>query len=79
VIVGGDSHTLLDPESMTSSGLTPEGSYPTKLTDLNGQPICVVLAWQYGYVVGKIKVAFDSRGTVGSFNRAPMVLVGDSF
>lgn len=79
VIVGGDSHTLLGPDSMKSFGLTPEGPYPTKLTDLNGQPVCVVQAWQYSYVVGKLKVVFDSNGNVSSCNGSPMVLVGDSY
>ena len=79
VIVGGDSHTLLGPDSMTSMGLTPEGPYPTKLTDLNGQPVCVVQAWQYSYVVGKLRVLFDGKGNVSSCNGSPMVLVGGSF
>lgn len=79
VIVGGDSHTLLGPDSLTSFGLTPEGPYPTKLTDLSGQPVCVVQAWQYSYVVGKLKVQFDSKGNVSSCSGSPLVLVGDSF
>jgi len=79
VIVGGDSHTLLGPDSLTSFGLTPEGPYPTKLTDLSGQPVCVVQAWQYSYVVGKLKVQFDSKGNVNSCNGSPLVLVGDSY
>jgi 5'-nucleotidase/UDP-sugar diphosphatase len=79
IIVGGDSHTLLGPDSMTSFGLTPEGPYPTKLTDLNGQPVCVVQAWQYSYVVGKLRVLFDGKGNVSSCNGSPMVLVGGSF
>lgn len=79
VIVGGDSHTLLGPDSMKNFGLTPEGSYPTKLTDLSGNPVCVVQAWQYSYVVGKLKVEFDIKGNVSACQGAPMVLVGDSF
>lgn len=79
VIVGGDSHTLLGPASLTGFGLTPEGSYPTKLTNLDGRPVCVVQAWQYSYVVGKLKVDFDNRGNVTACNGSPMVLLGDSF
>ncbi len=79
VVVGGDSHTLLGPDSMKSFGLSPEGAYPTKLTDANGQPVCVVQAWQYSYVVGKLKVDFDSKGQVSACHGAPMVLVGDTF
>ena len=79
VVVGGDSHTLLGPDSMKSFGLSPEGAYPTKLTDAGGRPVCVVQAWQYSYVVGKLKVEFDSKGHVSACNGAPMVLVGDTF
>ena len=79
VVVGGDSHSLLGPDSLKTFGLTPEGAYPTRLTDLNGQPVCVVQAWQYSYVVGKLKVDFDSKGNVSACNGAPMVLVGDTF
>jgi 5'-nucleotidase len=79
VIVGGDSHTLLGPASLTGFGLTTGGSYPTKLFDLDGQPVCVVQAWQYAYAVGKLKVDFDSRGNVSACSGAPMVLVGESF
>jgi 5'-nucleotidase len=79
VIVGGDSHTLLGPDSMKPFGLSPEGAYPTRLTDLGGNTVCVVQAWQYSYVVGKLQVDFDARGNVSTCNGAPMVLVGNSF
>ena len=79
VVVGGDSHTLLGPDSMKSFGFSPEGTYPTKLTNASGQPVCVVQAWQYSYVVGKLKVDFDNKGHVSACHGAPMVLVGDTF
>lgn len=79
VVVGGDSHSLLGPDSLKPFGLTPEGTYPTKLTDLDGRPVCVVQAWQYSHVVGKLTVDFDNRGHVSACNGAPMVLVGDTF
>jgi 5'-nucleotidase len=79
VVVGGDSHSLLGPDSMKPFGLTPEGTYPTRLTDLDGRPVCVVQAWQYSHVVGKLKVDFDNKGFVSTCNGAPMVLVGDTF
>lgn len=79
VIVGGDSHTLLGPDSMKAFGLSPEGAYPTRLSDLVGNPVCVVQAWQYSYVVGKLNVNFDNRGNVTTCNGSPMVLIGNSF
>lgn len=79
VIVGGDSHTLLGPDSMKSFGLTPAGAYPTQLTDKNGKKVCIVQAWQYNYAVGELKVSFDANGDVTTCAGAPHVLVGDAY
>lgn len=79
VIVGGDSHTLLGPASMEDYGLNPAGDYPTRLTDRNGKPVCVVQAWQYSYVVGELKVSFDAQGEVTSCTGTPHVLISDAF
>lgn len=80
VIVGGDSHSLLGPaDRMAAIGLTPEGEYPTRLTDKDGKPVCVVQAWQYSYVVGELKVEFDKNDEVSNCVGTPHVLIGDSF
>lgn len=79
VIVGGDSHSLLGPDTLKNFGLTPEGPYATQLQDKNGQKVCVVQAWQYSYAVGKLNVDFDKYGNVVACNGQPMILVGDSF
>lgn len=79
VIVGGDSHTLLGPDNLKSFGVTPEGSYPTRLTNKSGEPVCVVQAWQYSYAVGKLKVHFDRNGQVTLCDGQPMILVGNTF
>jgi 5'-nucleotidase len=57
VVVGGDSHTLLD----SSGGLpgTPSGPYPTMVGN-----VCVVQAWEYAHGVGDLKVSFDADGVV---------------
>lgn len=80
VIVGGDSHTLLGPATaMQPLGLTPEGDYPTRVTDKDGKPVCVVQAWQYSHVVGELKVDFDKTGDVVACQGTPHVLIGDTF
>ena len=79
VIIGGDSHSLLGPQSLATYGLTPEGDYPTKTTDKDGKPVCIAQAWQYAYVVGKLDVSFDKHGDVNSCNGTPNVLLGDQF
>jgi 5'-nucleotidase len=79
VIVGGDSHTLLGPDSMKSFGLTPAGAYPTQVSDKNGKKVCIVHAWQYNYAVGELKVSFDTNGDVTTCAGTPHVLVGDTY
>jgi len=79
VVVGADSHTLLGPEALKSYGISPEGPYPTQSTDKDGKPVCIVQAWQYGYVVGETKVSFDKDGDVIHCSGTPWVLIGDNF
>ena len=76
VIVGGDSHTLLGPESLKQVGLSPSGAYPTQVTNKNGDPVCIAQAWQYSYVVGELNVKFDPQGKVTACAGTPHVLVG---
>lgn len=79
VIIGGDSHTLLGPDSMKGFGLSPAGAYPTAATDKAGRPVCIAQAWQYAYAVGALDVSFDAAGQVARCSGKPQVLVGDSF
>ena len=79
VIIGGDSHTLLGPDSMKGFGLSPAGAYPTAATDKAGRPVCIAQAWQYAYAVGALDVSFDAAGQVTQCSGKPQVLVGDSF
>ncbi|WP_448872847.1 bifunctional metallophosphatase/5'-nucleotidase [Desulfobulbus propionicus] len=79
VIVGGDSHSLLGPAALRTYGLSPEGPYPTRTTDRDGNPVCITQAWQYGAVVGELRVAFDAKGQVEHCDGTPWVLIGDSF
>lgn len=80
VVVGGDSHTLLGPDTLRTTGVgTPAGAYPTRLTDKDGSPVCVVQAWEYAQVVGDLKVQFDAAGRVTECTGTPHVLIGDNF
>ncbi|MEY2892133.1 MAG: hypothetical protein RJA98_2041 [Pseudomonadota bacterium] len=78
VIVGGDSHTLLGPDTMKGLGLTPAGPYPTRTTDRDGKLVCVVQAWQYSGVVGELSINFDAQGDVSSCSGTPHLLIGDT-
>ena len=80
VVVGADSHTLLGPDGLRTTGVgTPSGAYPTRLTDKDGKTVCVVQAWEYAQVVGELKVRFDGNGDVASCTGTPHVLIGDRF
>ncbi|MGE4560246.1 MAG: bifunctional UDP-sugar hydrolase/5'-nucleotidase [Desulfobulbus sp.] len=79
VIVGGDSHSLLGPATLRQYGLTPEGPYPTRTTDRDGKPVCITQAWQYGYVVGELKVSFDPKGEVKDCEGTPWLLISNRF
>jgi 5'-nucleotidase len=79
VIVGGDSHTLLGPDSLKAVGLSPQAPYPARVTDKRGKPVCVVQAWQYSYAVGKLTVSFDRKGDVTACDGQPMVLLGNTY
>lgn len=80
VVVGGDSHTLLGPSTLTTTGVgSPAGAYPTRITDKDGKPVCVVQAWEYAQVVGELKVSFNAQGEVTQCTGTPHVLIGDSF
>ncbi|TCM59385.1 5'-nucleotidase [Acinetobacter calcoaceticus] len=79
VIVGGDSHTLLGPQTLSKYGITPEGEYPTQLKNKDGDKVCVVQAWQYSNVVGELNVKFDKDGKVSSCTGTPHMIIGDNF
>lgn len=80
VVVGGDSHSLLGPDALRSAGVgSPAGAYPTRTTDKDGKPVCIVQAWEYAQVVGELKVSFDANGEVTRCAGTPHVLIGDNF
>ncbi|MDD2744798.1 MAG: 5'-nucleotidase C-terminal domain-containing protein [Rhodocyclaceae bacterium] len=78
IIVGGDSHTLLGPDSLKTVGLSPSGSYPTTATNKDGAQVCIVQAWQYSYAVGELNTKFKGD-QIESCSGQPRVLIGSSF
>ena len=79
VVVGGDSHTLLGPNALTTMAWA-RPSVPTHPHHRQGrQPVCVVQAWEYAQVVGELKVSFNAQGEVTQCTGTPHVLIGDSF
>lgn len=80
VIVGGHSHTLLgDAGKLKSIGLTPEGPYPTAIKSPDGKPVLIVQAWQWGHMIGRIRVRFTPDGDVAGYDAMPVIPIGDHF
>lgn len=80
VVIGGDSHTLLGPESLGTYGVgTPSGRYGEALKNRDGDTVCIAHAWEYSQAVGELKVSFDKDGRVTSCQGTPHVLIGDNF
>lgn len=79
IIVGGDSHTLLGDDTFNTLGFNPAGEYPTKVTDRNGNPVCVVQAWEYAHLLGKLDVSFDGNGVVTHCAGQPYLPISDTY
>lgn len=73
-IVGGDSHTLLG--DFSAFGMESSGDYPTMTTNADGEPVCVVQAWQYAAIVGELHLDF-ADGTLAGCDGTPHLLVGN--
>lgn len=80
VVVGGDSHSLLGPETLATYGVgDPVGPYPVTLRNADGDVVCLVQAWEYAQVVGELRVHFDEAGRVLACEGTPHLLVGADF
>lgn len=79
VIVGGDSHTLLGGDSFSALGFNPGGDYPTEVTNNDGDKVCIVQAWEYARLLGKLTVEFDAQGRVAACSGQPYMPIADSF
>lgn len=66
VVVGGHSHTLLGNFDIPGFP-APTGTYPTVVKGPNGDNVLVVQSWEWGKVLGKLRVTFDDRGRVRSW------------
>ncbi|MEH6564291.1 MAG: 5'-nucleotidase C-terminal domain-containing protein [Halopseudomonas sp.] len=77
VIIGGDSHSLLG--DFESVGYASSGPYPTEVTNLDGNKVCIGQAWEYSKVFGLMQVKFDAAGVVESCAGQASLVIGDSF
>jgi 5'-nucleotidase len=77
VIVGADSHTLLG--DFSALGLAAAGPYPTLARNADGDPVCIVQAWEYSKAFGLLNVHFNGRGAVESCGGRAALAIGDDF
>jgi 5'-nucleotidase / UDP-sugar diphosphatase len=77
IIIGGHSHTLLG--DWKNLGLDARNPYPTAVKDHAGNTVLIAQAWEWGKVVGDLKVDFDGQGKVVSWMGAPMAVVGNAW
>lgn len=69
VIIGGHRHAFLgDTETFTPLGIQVAGPYATLR---NG--VCIVTAWEFNKLVGKLTVSFDSIGNVIDCQGQPLI------
>jgi 5'-nucleotidase / UDP-sugar diphosphatase len=76
VIVGGHSHTLLG-STLPQGFPQPTGPYPIVETNAEGKCL-IVSAWEWGKVLGRIKVRFDAQGRVESWSDAAPIPVDET-
>ena len=74
VIVGGHSHTPLGKLEFPGAPQS-RGAYPTVARGADGQTVLVVQAWEWGKIVGKLRVQFDESGRVTGWNGSEPVPV----
>ena len=77
LIVSGDSHALLGNQ-FKELGWSPVAEYPTKVISKDGDPVYIVEAYNYNYVLGDIKVKFDSYGVIQKIEGKPEVIIADN-
>ena len=71
IIIGGDSHTLCG--NFSDKGISVDCPYPITATNASGHKICIVQAYEYGKVIGDLKVTFDGHGNVLQCGGTPVM------
>lgn len=77
-IIGGDSHSLLG--DFTAVGVNGSvGPYPTVVRNRDGDPVCIVQAWEYGKAFGLLTIRFDDAARVVACRGEVTLPIGDDF
>lgn len=77
LIIGGHSHTPLGTPAI--DGWRPAiGPFPTVVSDATGAGVPIFQAWEWGKVVGKMKLQFDAAGKLVKVIEAVPLVVDDT-
>lgn len=76
VVVGGHSHSALG-DGLAALGVPVDGPYPSERRNRDGDRVCVVQAWQYGWAVGMLDLTFDQAGRLQRCEGQARLIVGD--
>jgi len=79
VIVGGHTATFMGGPEFEQLGLKPEMPYPTEIPGPGGNTVLIVHAWESNQLLGRIKLDFDDRGRIISFNGQPFIFSTNNF
>lgn len=77
VIVGGHSHTLLG-SGFPAGFPQPAADYPLAVRHGDGSRTLLLSSWEWGKVLGRIRVKFDASGRVESWSEARPIVVDDT-
>lgn len=77
IIVGGHSHTFLYTGDHPTIPGTPQGEYPTVVTQPGGHKVLIVQAAAYTKFVGDIVLFFDEAGIIQRWEGNPVYLGAD--
>ncbi|NVP24988.1 NAD nucleotidase [Treponema phagedenis] len=78
IIITGDSHYLFGNDELRSLNLPVVHEYPMEFKSPNGNPVYVVEAWCYSYMVGNLGVKFDKDGIATITRKIPHFLLHDT-
>lgn len=77
VIVGGHTHTLLG--DFKNIGLESKDNYPFIATNPEGKKTLVIQAYEWGKLLGTLKINFDKNGDILNFEGKPYIIAGQDF
>ena len=78
LIVSGDTHYLLGNQFKDIFEYPVMGEYPTKIMSPSNEPVYVVEAASYSYVLGNIKVKFNEEGIITEALGKPEIIMADN-